>query len=76
MKKEPRKKNINLFRKKYFIKNSEITNEQIQKLLTTTKEYLVSINLKYETKIKENILQSTLAMLLINYNLQNKENKG
>ena len=75
MKKTTRKKNITAIKKKYFLKNPELTNEQIQKLINITNEYLSSNNLKYEPKIKGKILQSMLSLVFLNQRRIAKEVK-
>lgn len=72
MKKESRK-NISFIKRKYFYKNSELTTEQIVNILNVTKDYLKSINLSYEPKIRISILQSTISLIVHNYNLSLEE---
>lgn len=67
------KKNISNIKKKYFLKNPEITIEQIQKLLENTKDYLIAVNLNYETKVKQSILQSTISLITLHQNLESKQ---
>ncbi len=73
MTKKESKKNIFLVKKKYFYKNTYLTNEQIQKSLNLTKDYLGTINLNYDFKIKCTIIQSTISLILLNHNLNLKE---
>ena len=65
--------NISAIRKQYFIKNPEITTEQIQKMLSSTKDYVSSLNLKYDTKIIHSILQSTISLIIANQNIESKD---
>lgn len=76
MKKGTRKKNISAIKKKYFFKNPELTNDQIQKLLIVTNEYLSSINLQYDPKIKGNIMQSLISLLFLSSKTTTKEVKN
>ena len=67
MKKGMKKINISAIKKKYFFNNPEITNDQIQKLLNTSHEFLSSITLNYDQKIKGNILQSIVSLVFLNH---------
>lgn len=67
------KKNISFIKKKYFYKNTELSNEQIQKGLNLTKDYLGTINLNYDSKFKNTFIQSTISLILLNHNLDLKE---
>lgn len=62
--KKDNKKKLLTIKKKYFITHSEITTEQIQNLLTITKEYLTSVQLNYDSKFKHRILQSAISLVL------------
>lgn len=74
MKKESsRNRNISFIKRKYFYKNSTLTNEQIGKILNVTNDYLKSINLSYGPKNRISILQSTISLIVHNYNLNSEE---
>lgn len=62
--KKEKKRNLTAIKNIYFIKKPDISTEQVQKLLTLSAEYKNSINLKCDAKIKINILQSSIALIL------------
>ena len=64
-------------KKKYFFKNSEVSQDQIPQLLKLTKEYIASVKLNYDSKFNLKILQSTIALVLDKYDskLEKVENK-
>ncbi len=72
-KKIDKKKKIHNIKKKYFYKNPNLSTEQIQNLLTLTKDYVSSVNLKYDSKFKHSILQSTISLVIHNNEVQEKE---
>lgn len=74
-KKIDKKKKILMIKKKYFYKNSNISTEQIQNLINSTKEYVTSVNLNYDSKFKHSILQSTISLVINNNELPEKEQK-
>ena len=67
------KKHISVIKKKYFYKNSDINTEQIKNLMKITKDYVSSINLNYDFKLKHRILQSTLSLIVYYHNLNLQE---
>lgn len=62
-------------KKKYFIQYPEIKTEEIQTLMDKTNDYLGSINLNYDKKIKESVLQSIISLILLNQNIKENEKK-